>query len=122
MIAFEIQDMTCDHCRAAITRAVRGVDSAAAVEVDLAQRVVRIDSADAAAQRFSEAIAAAGYTPTLVTTQRERAATSRTGGCSCAASGVACGMRLEGLVAGTGAARPRTGSSCGSTGNARCGS
>ena len=34
MIAFEIQDMTCGHCREAITRAVLGVDSAAVVETE----------------------------------------------------------------------------------------
>ncbi|MEP6502333.1 MAG: heavy-metal-associated domain-containing protein [Betaproteobacteria bacterium] len=122
MIDFEIQDMTCGHCRAAITRAVLGVDSAAAVEVDLARRIVRVDSAQASAQRFSDAIAAAGYTPTRVATPGERAATSSTGGCSCTAGGATCGMRLEDLLTAAGVARHRAGGHCCSTDNARCGS
>jgi len=131
MIAFEIQDMTCGHCREAITRAVLGVDSAAEVEVDLARHRVQIKSAAVAAQQLSDAIAAAGYTPTRMTKQDERPA-SQAGGCSCSGAGASCGMRLGDFVAATGAAprrpdrqaeadaRPVTGSRCCSGGDAIC--
>ena len=132
MIAFEIQDMTCGHCREAITRAVLGVDGAAEVEVDLARHRVQIKSAAVAAQQFSDAIAAAGYTPMRMTKQDERAA-SQAGGCSCSGAGASCGMRLSDFVAALGAAprrpgrqaetdgQPHTGSRCCSAGDAiRC--
>ena len=131
MIAFEIQDMTCGRCREAITRAVLGVDSAAEVEVNLARRQVRIKSAAVVAQRFGDAIAATGYTPTRMTKQDERPA-SRAGGCSCSGAGASCGMRLADLLAAPGAtprrpdrqaetdARPVTGGRCCPAGDAIC--
>jgi len=63
MIAFEVQDMTCGHCVSAVTKAVKGVDPAAQVRIDLATHRVEIrsDTADAAA--CSHAITEAGFTP-----------------------------------------------------------
>jgi copper chaperone len=131
MIAFEIQDMTCGHCREAITRAVLGVDSAAEVEVDLARRHVQIKSATVGAKRFCDAITDAGHAPTRMTKQDERPA-SRAGGCSCAGAGASCGMRLGDFLAAPGAtprrpdrqaeidARPVTGGRCCSAGDAIC--
>lgn len=127
MIAFEIQDMTCGHCREAITRAVLGVDSAAEVEVDLARHRVQIKSAAVAAQQFSDAIAAAGYTPTRMTKQDGRPE-SQAGGCSCSGAGASCGMRLSDFVAkprrperqAGATARPVTESRCCSGGDAIC--
>lgn len=37
-----IPDMSCNHCRAAVTRAVQTLDPAATVEVDLTTRRARI--------------------------------------------------------------------------------
>jgi copper chaperone len=129
MIAFEIQDMTCGHCREAIARAVLGVDSAAKVEVDLALRHVHIESAEVGAQSFGDAIAAAGYSPRRMT---ERAATSRSGGCSCSGAGAVCGMRVSDFTTAADTAprrsgpqaepdaRPVTGACCCSGSDASC--
>ncbi len=65
MFVFRVNDMSCDHCVAAISEAVKSVDASARAEVDLGLHLVRIESArDAAA--FRAAIADAGYTPELV--------------------------------------------------------
>jgi copper chaperone len=65
MIELKVPDMTCGHCAATITRAVKEVDAAGSVEVDLAAHRVRIASTHPAAA-FVSAIADAGYTPTVV--------------------------------------------------------
>lgn len=62
MIEFKVEDMSCGHCVAAITRAVKDVDANGTVEVDLGAKRVRIDSTHAAPE-FSAAIAEAGFTP-----------------------------------------------------------
>ncbi len=91
MIAFEILDMTCGHCRDAVTRAVLAVDAAATVEVDLPARRVRIDSRAAGPQRFGDAIAAAGYAPRPVAPPLDHGVAPRAGGCNRAAAGLPCG-------------------------------
>ena len=63
MVTFEISDMTCGHCVSAITKAVRTVDRAAKVQVDLAAHRVQIEPTESDAQELSDAIAEAGYTP-----------------------------------------------------------
>ena len=63
MITFEVRDMSCGHCVAAITEAVRSVDPGARVEVDLAARAVRIEPAGADARALADANRDAGYTP-----------------------------------------------------------
>jgi len=65
MLTFKVQDMTCNHCAGAITRAVKEVDATAGVEVQVAEKRVSIDSS-VAAVRFAEAIREAGYTPVAV--------------------------------------------------------
>jgi copper chaperone len=62
MLTFKVQDMTCNHCAGAITRAVKEVDGAAVVEVLVAEKRVNIDSKLAPAV-FAEAITQAGFTP-----------------------------------------------------------
>ena len=64
MIEFQVNDMSCGHCVAAITKAVKEVDAQGRVDVDLAAKRVRIDSTHAAPE-FSAAIEEAGYTPVL---------------------------------------------------------
>jgi copper chaperone len=44
MQVFNVQDMTCDHCVKAVTRAVQAQDAAAVVEVDLDQKQVKVQS------------------------------------------------------------------------------
>ena len=63
MIAFEVQDMSCNHCVGAITRAVKGVDQGATLQVDLATHRVQIEPTSANADQIAEAIRDAGYTP-----------------------------------------------------------
>lgn len=63
MIAFEVKDMTCGHCVATITQAVKAADPEARVEIDLARHLVQIEPARADAQALGAAIADAGYTP-----------------------------------------------------------
>jgi len=63
MIAFTVNDMTCGHCVATITRAVQDIDPAATVRTELSTHRVEIDSGLADAPRLADAIREAGYTP-----------------------------------------------------------
>jgi len=45
MIRFDVPDMSCGHCTAAITKAVGAVDPAASVDCDLTTRIVAVESA-----------------------------------------------------------------------------
>ena len=62
MIELQVQDMTCGHCVGRVTKAVKAVDDAATVNVNLEQKRVSIASSHGAAE-FQEAIREAGYTP-----------------------------------------------------------
>ena len=64
MIQFQVDDMTCGHCAATITKAVKAVDASARVQIDLAAHRFSVESVRSAAE-ISAAIAAAGYTPHL---------------------------------------------------------
>ena len=66
MIAFDVKDMTCGHCVATITRAVRDVDDNAIVHIDLASHRVQIEPSGADAAKLGAAIRDAGYTPLLL--------------------------------------------------------
>ncbi|MGE0280461.1 MAG: heavy-metal-associated domain-containing protein [Rhizobiaceae bacterium] len=60
MLKLNVPDMTCGHCVGTVTKAVKSVDSSAAVTVDLPSKTVTIETtADAA--RISQAVATAGY-------------------------------------------------------------
>jgi copper chaperone len=62
-IVFKVDDMTCGHCVAVITQAVKEADHAARVVVDLAARRVEIEPKAAQVEELRKAIAEAGYTP-----------------------------------------------------------
>ncbi|MGJ7579801.1 heavy-metal-associated domain-containing protein [Variovorax sp. RHLX14] len=81
MIAFDIQDMTCGHCVATITRAVAAVDDRAAVRFDLPTHRVEIESSTASAQALSQSIQDAGYTPVAASSTPAAAASKK--GCCC---------------------------------------
>jgi copper chaperone len=66
MITFEVPDMSCGHCVATITQAVKAADRDAAVRVDLGTHRVQIEPARADAQALAKAIEDAGYTPVAV--------------------------------------------------------
>ena len=57
---FNVPDMTCGHCVATITRAVKAVDPAAEVKADLAGKTVTVESAVPAAA-VAKAMDQAGY-------------------------------------------------------------
>ena len=63
MLTFEVKDMTCGHCVATITKAVKAADRDATVDIDLGQQRVRIEPGSADAQTLTDAISEAGYTP-----------------------------------------------------------
>lgn len=62
MLTLRVPGMTCTHCKQRIEGAIRAVDPAAGVSVDLAARVVRVDSV-AADETLRSAITNAGYPP-----------------------------------------------------------
>ena len=57
---FNVQGMTCGHCEKAVTQAVKSVDPAAEVKVDLATGKVEVQSAKAR-DAIARAIAEEGY-------------------------------------------------------------
>jgi copper chaperone len=59
---FLINDMTCGHCVGAVTKAVKTVDAAADVRIDLATKIVTVASS-AEPAKIADAIKDAGYTP-----------------------------------------------------------
>lgn len=60
MQVFNVQGMTCGHCVKAVTRAVQALDAGAKVDIDLAAKQVRVDSALAQEQVLA-AIREEGY-------------------------------------------------------------
>ena len=62
MPTFQVNDMTCGHCVATVTRTVQRVDPAATVEIDLPAQRLRVDSAREAAA-FRAALTDEGYAP-----------------------------------------------------------
>jgi copper chaperone len=62
MIEFTVQDMTCGHCAATITDAVKAVDPDGRCDIDLPAKRVRVES-DFPADRIAAAIAKAGFSP-----------------------------------------------------------
>ena len=60
MTRFKVADMTCGHCKAAIETAVKAVDPAADLEIDLETKLVSIQSTAPEGQ-LSAAIEAAGF-------------------------------------------------------------
>ena len=61
MLNFQVSGMTCGHCEAAVTRAVKSVDPAAKVTVERAVGRVSVESATDA-QAVKQAIEREGYT------------------------------------------------------------
>ena len=62
---FQVNDMTCGHCGAAITQAVQAVDAQARVRIDLPAHLVQIEPGQADALTLGAAITEAGFTPVL---------------------------------------------------------
>ena len=62
VIEFTVQDMTCGHCAATITDAVKAIDPSGRCEIDLPGKRVKVESAYSA-ERIAAAIRKAGFTP-----------------------------------------------------------
>jgi copper chaperone len=60
-IEFQVEGMSCQHCIAAVTSAIRERDAAAQVQVDLASGRVVVDSTQSV-DALKAAIDEAGYT------------------------------------------------------------
>jgi len=67
-IEFQVEGMSCQHCVAAVTNAIREHDEAAQVQVDLSAGRVTVESAQPA-ETLKAAIDEAGYTVTNVTSR-----------------------------------------------------
>jgi len=65
MLRYAIENMSCGHCVATVTKAVRRVDASAAVRADVAGRSLQIDTG-ATSEAIVAAVAAAGYRVTPV--------------------------------------------------------
>lgn len=66
MIEFQVEGMSCQHCVAAVTKAIREQDGNARVDVQLESGRVRVES-NAHADALRAAIVDAGYTVTGMT-------------------------------------------------------
>jgi copper chaperone len=62
MIEFTVNDMTCGHCAATITAAVKAIDPSGHCEIDIAARRIRIETAFSP-ERVAAAITKAGFSP-----------------------------------------------------------
>ena len=60
MLKLKVDDMSCGHCAAAVQKAVKSVDPAAEIDIDLATGTVSVETA-ADGARISDAIRSAGY-------------------------------------------------------------
>lgn len=62
MLEFDVQAMSCSHCVAAVTEAVRSADPQADVQVDLESKKVRVEST-VSREHIVAALTEAGYSP-----------------------------------------------------------
>lgn len=60
MYELQVEKMSCGHCVASVTKAVKALDSGAQVDVDLAGKQVKVQSG-APLEAVKAAIADAGY-------------------------------------------------------------
>ena len=81
MIVFNVNDMTCGHCVGAVTKAVKAVEPAATVSVNLATKRVEILADKADARALKSAIEDAGYTAVEATGAAQPAAARGNGCC-----------------------------------------
>ncbi|SEK67683.1 copper chaperone [Roseateles sp. YR242] len=62
MYEFKVPDMSCGHCLAAVTEALKDADAQADVQVSLEQKTVKVQSA-LERERLAAVLAEAGYPP-----------------------------------------------------------
>ncbi|MDB5789875.1 heavy-metal-associated domain-containing protein [Caballeronia mineralivorans] len=61
---FQVNDMSCGGCARSISNAVKQVDPAASVDVDIVQKTVKVTSS-VSPENVLNAISEAGYNPVL---------------------------------------------------------
>ena len=61
---FLVEDLSCNHCVAQITKAIQGADPSALVQIDIPSKIVNVQTT-LPAQRITETISDAGFTPAL---------------------------------------------------------
>jgi copper chaperone len=83
MIAFEVPDMTCDHCVSMISKAVKQTDRDALIAIDLVSKRVQIESTAAVEAEFQAAIEEMGYTPVKTTADAPQPRESGGSCCGC---------------------------------------
>jgi copper chaperone len=89
MLTFQVQDATCGHCVRAIKTALRELDAGAAVDVDLARHLVRVQSSRLDAPRVREALARAGY-PAVDSSAYEAPPVESAACCACVSARCGC--------------------------------
>jgi copper chaperone len=89
MLTFQVHDMSCGHCVRAIKTAVRELDARAAVDVDLARHLVRVQSSRLDAPLVREALARAGY-PAVVSGAFEAPPSESAACCGCVSARCGC--------------------------------
>lgn len=62
MHEFKLPDMTCGHCKAAVTEALQSVDAQAQISIDLPAQLLRVESSQPQAV-LAAALSEAGYPP-----------------------------------------------------------
>lgn len=60
-----IPDMTCGGCARSVSAAIKELDPAATIDIDLASKQVRVESTQAAGQ-ITQALDEAGFSPQLL--------------------------------------------------------
>ena len=68
MYQLQVENMSCNHCISAVTKAVQSVDPQAQVQIELAEKSVRVGT-DKALEAISAAIVEAGYPVTSAQSQ-----------------------------------------------------
>lgn len=84
MLRYQVDDLSCGHCVRAVTAAIKELDPAAEVAIDLPSKRVDVRSAHGPSA-VAGAIRNAGYSPALYE-QGETSAT-RSGSCCCGSRG-----------------------------------
>ena len=60
MVELDVEGMSCNHCVSKVTKAIRGIDALAKVDVDLGNKKVRVES-QADLDELKGALTEAGY-------------------------------------------------------------
>lgn len=62
MIEFKLPDMSCGHCASKVSQALKAVDPACKIDIDLGKHAVKVQSAEDP-KELAQALRDAGYAP-----------------------------------------------------------